>query len=153
MRERRHKPTPCPIMEGPPAKSRIEPTIRASSSLTGVRLSYQTLERFGLNPVDQWRSRQTSRIKTREPETWCSRVELDDQCRRNNLVVRWSDNLDCEYCRLAKYCTFQGSRRISGHARGEIFFFLNSAHMRGSVVLGDLLTIKRGEQGAPPLMV
>ena len=54
---------------------------------------------------------------------------------------------------FAKYCTFQGSRRISGHARGEIFFFLNSAHMRGSVVLGDLLTIKRGEQGAPPLMV
>ena len=36
---------------------------------------------------------------------------------------------------------------------GRDLLLLNSAHMRGSVVLGDLLTIKRGEQGAPPLMV
>ena len=58
-----------------------------------------------------------------------------------------SENLGCEYCRFFKYCTFQDSRRKLDTLREEIFFFRNSAHMRGSVVLGDLLTIKRGEQG------
>ena len=84
VRERQHKPTPCPIMEGPPAKSWTEPTIRASSSLTGVR----RWNALGLTRSASAGARQMGRIKRVTPGTWYNRVELEDQWWGDNLIVR-----------------------------------------------------------------
>ena len=54
---------------------------------------------------------------------------------------------------LSSTVRFKVVGEFSDTLRGEGLLLSNSAHMRGSVVLGDLLTIKSGEQGAPPLMV
>ena len=85
VRERQHKPTPCPIMEGPPAKSWTEPTIRASSSLTGVRY----WDALGLIRSASAGARQIGRMKRVTPGTWHNRVELQDQWWGDNSIVRW----------------------------------------------------------------